>query len=129
MTLNLRADHFTVLTDDLAATEEFYTVLLGFKPGPRPALSMPGIWLYAGNAPILHVVGVETLAKARRGVLDHMAFRSAAPANGVVMKGLIKALDAREIAYRLIQTPEPWQQWQLFFNGPSGEKIEVDFDG
>lgn len=45
------------------------------------------------------------------------------------MDDLIAALKARNIEYRLIKTPEPWQQWQLFFDGPNGEMVEVDFDG
>lgn len=123
MSFNLRPDHFTVLTDDLAATENFYTGLLGFTPGPRPTMSRPGIWLYSADKPILHVMHVDTLPNPRRGVLDHMAFR------GDGMEDLIAALKARGMEYRLIKTAEPWQQWQLFFEGPSGEMVEVDFDG
>lgn len=123
MSFNLRPDHFTVLTDDLAATESFYTSLLGFTPGPRPTMSRQGIWLYSADKPILHVMHVDTLPNPRRGVLDHMAFR------GDGMEDLIAALKARGMEYRLIKTAEPWQQWQLFFEGPSGEMVEVDFDG
>lgn len=127
MSFNLRPDHFTILTDDLAATENFYTDLLGFTPGPRPQMSRPGVWLYMGGKPILHVIKVDTLPDPRRGVLDHMAFRS--EGRGDDMNNLIAALRARGIDYRLIKTPDPWQQWQLFFEGPSGEMVEVDFDG
>jgi catechol 2,3-dioxygenase-like lactoylglutathione lyase family enzyme len=127
MTYNLRPDHFTILTDDLSATESFYTDLLGFTPGPRPTMSRPGIWLYSGGKAILHVMHVDTLPDPRRGVLDHMAFRSDGRGDG--MEDLIAALKARDLDYRLIKTPDPWQQWQLFFEGPSGEMVEVDFDG
>lgn len=122
MPLNLRPDHFTILTDDLKKTQSFYVDLLEFTPGPRPEMSSPGVWLYSGDKPILHVVGVETLPAERRGVLDHMAFR------GDGMKALIDALKQRDIPYRRIKTAEPWQQWQIFFDGPNGEKVEVDFD-
>ena len=123
MPLNLRPDHFTILTDDLDATESFYTGLLGFTVGARPNLSSAGLWLYSGGKPILHVIKVDALPSERRGVLDHMAFR------GDGMEDLIAALKARGMEYRLIKTPEPWQQWQLFFDGPNGERVEVDFDG
>ncbi len=118
----LRPDHFTVLSVDLDATRDFYTELLGLMPGPRPDLSMDGIWLYAGEFAIVHVVRVERLPAERQGVLDHMAFRADS------LEPLIERLDARGIDYRLIRTPAPWQQQQIFFHGPSGEKIEVDAD-
>ena len=127
MPLNLRPDHFTVLTDDLTVTQDFYTRLLGFTPGPRPTMSRPGIWLYSADKPVLHVMHVDTLPDPRRGVLDHMAFRS--EGRDDEMEDLIAALKAQGIKYRLIKTAEPWKQWQLFFEGPSGEMIEVDFDG
>lgn len=122
MSLNLRPDHFTILTDDLAKTEAFYVDLLEFTPGPRPEMSSPGVWLYSGDKPILHVVGVGTLPQERRGVLDHMAFR------GDGMEAFLDKLKARDIPYHRIRTAEPWKQWQVFFEGPNGEKVEVDFD-
>ncbi len=50
-------NHFTILTDDVAATVDFYRDLLGLVAGPRPPFSFPGAWMYSGDAPILHVVG------------------------------------------------------------------------
>ena len=75
MTTILRPDHFTILTDDLSVTEDFYTKLLGFTVGPRPDFKFPGLWLYANDAAILHVMQVDQLPNPRKGVLDHMAFR------------------------------------------------------
>ena len=116
----LRPDHFTILSTDLDATRDFYAEVLDLTPGPRPALSMDGLWLYAGENPILHVIRVDQLPDERGGVLDHMAFRADS------VEPFIARLDAQAIPHRLIRTPEPWQQWQLFFHGPSGEKIEID---
>ncbi len=119
----LKPDHFTVLTDDLAATETFYTELLGFTVGPRPDFSFPGIWFYAGDKAILHVVQRDKMPEARAGVLDHMAFR------GKDINGLLSKLKAAGVDYRVKRLPDPFNDWQVFFHDPNGAKVEVDFDG
>ena len=123
MTTILSPDHFTVLTDDLLVTEDFYTNLLGFTVGPRPEFKFSGLWLYANNAPILHVMQVEKMPNPRKGVLDHMAFR------GKGVNALLAKLKTAGLNYRITRTPEPWNQWQVFFADPNGAVVEVDFDG
>ena len=123
MTTILRPDHFTVLTDDLVATEAFYSNILGFAVGPRPDFKFPGLWFYANEAAILHVMQVEHLPNPRNGVLDHMAFR------GEDINALLDKLTAENLTYRLTRTPAPWVQWQVFFEDPNGATVEVDFDG
>jgi catechol 2,3-dioxygenase-like lactoylglutathione lyase family enzyme len=67
-------NHFTILTDDVDATTSFYGDLLGLTPGWRPTLNFPGVWLYASDQPILHVIGGRPPAELKAGVIDHMAF-------------------------------------------------------
>ena len=38
-------NHFTILTDDVPGTVEFYGRLLGLRDGPRPDLGFPGAWM------------------------------------------------------------------------------------
>lgn len=123
MTTILRPDHFTILTDDLAATETFYSDILGFSVGARPEFQFPGLWLYAGKAAVLHVVLVDELPTPRKGVLDHMAFR------GEGVNDFLAKLKSRSLGYRIVRTPDPWVQWQVFFKDPNGVDVEVDFDG
>ena len=123
MTTILRPDHFTIVTDDLDVTEAFYTELLGFTVGPRPEFKFPGLWFYANEAAILHVVKVEDMPTSRKGVLDHMAFR------GEDINALLGKLTQAGLQYRLSRTPDPWVQWQVFFEDPNGAKVEVCFDG
>ena len=52
----LGMDHFTILTTNAAETVAFYGDILGFAPGPRPAFSFPGAWLYSDGKAVLHVV-------------------------------------------------------------------------
>lgn len=123
VTTILRPDHFTIVTDNLGATEEFYTKLLGLSRGPRPDFKFPGLWLYANEAAVLHVIEVQEMPNPRKGVLDHMAFR------GEGINELLSNLKSAGLQYRIVQTPEPWVQWQVFFKDPNGADVEVDFDG
>ena len=119
----LRPDRFTIVTDDLAVTEAFYTNILRFSVGPRPDFKFPGLWLYANDKAILHVMQVDNMPSPRRGVLDHMAFR------GENINALLRKLTSAGLAYRLKPTPAPWVQWQVFFEDPNGAVVEIDFDG
>ena len=56
MTKILRPDHFTIVTDQLSETKEFYAKFLGFAVGARPNFKFPGCWLYANGAAVLHVI-------------------------------------------------------------------------
>ena len=123
MTVVLHPDHFTIVTDDLSGTEEFYATFLGFSRGPRPDFKVPGLWLYANYLAVLHVIEVEKMPDPRRGVLDHMAFR------GKGANELVEQLRSAGLPYRIIRTPAPWVQWQVFFQDPNGADVEVDFDG
>ena len=115
-------DHFTVLTEDVAATVAFYGDLLGLEAGPRPPFDFPGAWLYAGGRPILHIVGGRPLPDDPQGVLDHMAFSATG------LGETVRRLDARGVAYDLRQLPGGGL-WQLFFLDPSGARVELDFRG
>jgi glyoxylase I family protein len=63
-----------------AALRNFYRDALGLVPGVRPPLRSAGLWLYAGAAPIVHLVelpeqdGAAAPSAAHAG-LDHVALR------------------------------------------------------
>ncbi|MEJ0069241.1 MAG: VOC family protein [Pseudomonadota bacterium] len=114
-------NHFTVLTDNLDSTREFYRDLMGLVEGPRPAFKFPGIWFYAGDNPILHVISGREMPADPAGVLDHMAFTAHdLPATAAKLK-------QRGIGYDLRRLPG-YGQWQLFCRDPSGAVVELDFD-
>jgi len=114
-------DHFTVVTDRLDETRSFYE-RLGLTVGPRPDFPVPGLWLYAGGHPVLHVVEVADMPAVRRGALDHMAFY------GADIVATLTALKDHRVAYRLLRLPRPWSTWQVFFDDPNGAEVEIDFD-
>ena len=115
-------NHFTILTDDVEATREFYCDLLDLHVGWRPPFTFPGLWLYSGETAILHVIGGKTRADLKAGVIDHMAFTATG------LPATAKLLDGRGIEYdlrRLANLPDG--QWQMFFFDPTGARVELDF--
>ncbi len=116
-------NHFTILTDDVEATRDFYCGLLDLKVGWRPNFNFPGLWLYAGKTAILHVIGGKTRAELRAGVIDHMAFTA------TDLPGTAKSLKERGIEYDLRRLANNADgQWQLFCHDPNGARVELDFD-
>jgi catechol 2,3-dioxygenase-like lactoylglutathione lyase family enzyme len=113
-------NHFTILTDDVPRTVEFYQRLLGLTDGPRPSLGFPGAWLYAGGAPILHVIGGRPRDELRAGVIDHMAFT----AHGLA--DTLATLTAYNIEHVCRQQAGSGT-WQVFFFDPNGARVELDF--
>jgi len=113
-------NHFTILTDDVPGTIAFYGDLLGLAAGPRPPFNFPGAWLYAGNTPILHVIGGRSRAELKAGVIDHMAFAASGLAD------TLAKLNARGIAHDCRRLRGAGT-WQLFFHDPNGARVELDF--
>lgn len=76
-----RIDHINLSAAGkrFAALRDFYCDVLGLEAGVRPPLRSKGLWLYAGGAPIVHLVelpahGPEAHGAAPSG-LDHVALR------------------------------------------------------
>src|SRR5258708_7325872 len=113
-------NHFTILTDDVDGTVRFYDALLGLADGPRPNFDFPGAWLYAGDQPILHVIGGRPKAELKAGVIDHMAF------TGRDLSGTLAKLKARGIEHSCRRQVSSGV-WQVFFFDPNGARVELDF--
>ncbi|MEP7328192.1 MAG: VOC family protein [Betaproteobacteria bacterium] len=113
-------NHFTVLTDDVPGTVDFYARFLGLTSGPRPDLGFPGAWLYAGDAAILHVVGGKSRDQLRPGVIDHMAFSASG------LTATVALLEAAELKHAC-RKQSGTGIWQVFFFDPNGARVELDF--
>ena len=114
-------NHFTILTKDVAATQDFYSEILGLKAGYRPPIVRPGAWMYAGDQAVLHVIDPIEMPQNPNGVLDHMAF-SATGVNEVAAK-----LKKRGVPFELSQQGETGT-WQMFFLDVNGAKVELNFE-
>jgi catechol 2,3-dioxygenase-like lactoylglutathione lyase family enzyme len=114
-------NHFTVLTDDLQKSRDFYTNVLGLEEGYRPPLGFPGAWLYSNGHAVLHIIAGRPLPETRGGVLDHMAFSARD------LPAVLEKLKTRGIEYNLRKQNESGT-WQLFCFDPCGARVELDFD-
>ena len=114
-------NHFTIVTDSLEETVQFYQELLGLKSGYRPPMSFPGAWMYCDDEAVLHIMNKGTLPAEKAGILDHMAF-SATDLNGTLAK-----LKSRGLTYDL-RRQQATGVWQLFFHDPNGARVELDFE-
>jgi catechol 2,3-dioxygenase-like lactoylglutathione lyase family enzyme len=114
-------DHYTVLTDDVAATQHFYCDLLGLTVGWRPDFDFPGAWLYAGGHPIVHVVAGRPIPGKTTGAVDHVAFKASG--------------DPAELSRRLtgegikndLRTVVGTGIRQVFCLDPSGVRVELNY--
>jgi catechol 2,3-dioxygenase-like lactoylglutathione lyase family enzyme len=112
-------NHFTVLTEDLEGSLEFYQSVLGLTQGWRPAFPFPGAWLYCGEVPVLHLISGRG-APDGQGVIDHVAFTAAN------LRETISILKSRSVGYTLRRQPGTGE-WQVFCYDPSGARVELDF--
>jgi catechol 2,3-dioxygenase-like lactoylglutathione lyase family enzyme len=116
----LGMNHFTVLTDDVPRTVEFYSRLLGLTDGPRPDLGFPGAWMYAGDEAVLHIIGGKSRDALRAGVIDHMAFTAKGLSDTIAT---LTAYNIEHVCRQQVGT----RLWQVFFHDPNGARVELDF--
>ncbi len=108
---------------DLPAIEKFYGDALGLRRGYRPAFSSPGIWLYDGDDPIVHVNARSAegaiVAEKHNGSIDHVAFRATGAAEfRARLQQLGIAFDEQNIA---------GAGYQIFVRDPVGTLLEFNF--
>jgi len=115
--------HANVRTGDLDRMVEWYGRILGLKTGARPDFDFPGAWLYAGDDPIVHLVGVgRTSAPGPDLQLEHFALGATG------LKQFLAHLDAEGEAYRVGRLPGAnYGEVQVNIHDPDGNHIHVDF--
>lgn len=119
----MQLDHATLRTSDLVGTRAFFMALFDLVDGPRPAAihRIPGCWLYAGDEPVVHLIGGHGAGTGGDG-WDHVGFRLtgyAAFRDKLVQMGIpFGPMDLPDIDER-----------RLFFRAPGGALIEAVFRG
>jgi catechol 2,3-dioxygenase-like lactoylglutathione lyase family enzyme len=118
-------DHVNLRTGDVERMVRFYVDVVGLVPGPRPAFDFTGAWLYAGDRPVVHLVGepgtVSGASPGQRPSLEHFAFAADD------LAGFIARLDAHGIAYRrALQVGGA--RFLVDLRDPDGNRLHVDFD-
>lgn len=118
-----RLDHVNLRTAGLDAMVAWYRRILGLEPGPRPGFSFPGAWLYAGERPLIHLVGTEAAPAADPADLRIEHFALAARD----LPAFLARLEAEGEGYRLRRIPD-FGIVQVNVWDPDGNHIHIDFD-
>ena len=116
-----RLDHVNVRTVRLAGMIAFYRDAMGLKPGPRPAFTFGGAWLYCGDRPIVHLVEVATAPEPVGDLrLEHFAFAA------TDFDGFCRNLEARGVNYRVGKAAD-FPIRQVHVADPDGNHVHIDF--
>ena len=122
-------NHFNIMGSRSIIEEvrDFYVDVIGLSEGWRPDFDFEGHWLYAGDAPILHLMVSEEGAvtddgglSSKTGHLDHIA---------------LTAADLTTVESRLIELGQVYKKkvipgfnvTQLFLHDPIGLGVELNF--
>jgi catechol 2,3-dioxygenase-like lactoylglutathione lyase family enzyme len=113
-------DHFTIWTDDADRTRHFYCDIIGLREGARPNLGFPGIWLYSGDHPVVHVNIGQDVGHKPTGAFDHIAFRGMGDPQPLVERLGREGVDvkAQTVANGIRQ---------VFCADPHGVRVEFNF--
>ncbi len=119
----MHIDHVTIRTRAISQTRDFFVDLFDLAEGSRPQAiqRIPGVWLYANDKPLVHIIGsFGGSAEPQAEAIDHV---------GLKLEGYAefrKKLEARNIAYSTMDLAEI-QERRLFFRAPGGPLLEAVF--
>lgn len=115
-----RLDHVNLRTSKLDAMVEWYGRALGMVSGARPPFPFPGAWLYAGDHPAVHLVGVDDEPAAVEPKIEHFALTATG------LSEFVSNLQDAGIEYRAARVPG-FGILQINLFDVDGNHIHVDF--
>ncbi|MDA1089684.1 MAG: VOC family protein [Proteobacteria bacterium] len=129
--------HCSIRTAKLKETRDFFVDILGMDDGDRPPFDFPGHWLYVGENPVVHLIGIDpddpeglvdylgdqdVGSLGGSGAVDHIAFNSTDPA------ALIALLKENNVPFRQRKVPD-MDLFQIFLEDPNGVTLEINYFG
>ncbi len=115
-------DHVNVRTRNLERMVDWYGRVLGMREGKRPGFDFPGAWLYTGDKPYVHLVGVDRPLPAHQDDLrlEHFALSASG------LHGFLDHLKSESVDCKLVKVPDfPIVQVNIW--DPDGNHIHIDF--
>ena len=128
-------EHFLVAADDIDATRDWYSRVLGMKSGPHPDFGFPVHWMYIGDVDVVHIgpsaktagdIQKKYLGRTSQGggegtgAIDHIAFRATG------LRAMLEHLKREKIGFTQ-RRANGQALFQLFFHDPNGIKIELNY--
>jgi catechol 2,3-dioxygenase-like lactoylglutathione lyase family enzyme len=120
---NLLHINIRVPQAQLAGCRDFYCNVLGLTEGPRPPFESVGFWLYADDAPLVHLVAGAAEMPGRvagHPSLDHVAFSCKG------LRSTLARLNANAVRYSISRVPV-LNLTQVNLTDPAGVGIELSF--
>ncbi len=118
-----KLDHVNVRTAQLDVMIDWYSNVLGLRNGERPHFPFPGAWMYSGDHPCVHLVGVDGNAGAGAETalkLEHFAFAASG------LQAFEARLQSRGQEFRRSELSEAGLV-QINVWDPDGNHIHLDF--
>ena len=118
-----KLDHVNVRTTQLDTMIDWYTDVLGMHKGDRPNFPFPGAWMYAGDAAVVHLIGIDGSPGTGSEVelkLEHFAFSATGRSE------FEEKLKARDQQYRRADITD-FNIIQINIWDPDGNHIHVHF--
>jgi glyoxylase I family protein len=122
----MHLDHVTIRTRNMVAAREFFLQVFDLQEGSRPQAirRIPGHWLYAGDRPLVHIIGTNRPAMPAGAegaeAIDHVGFR---------LEGYTafrSKLERLGIPYSTMDLADIGER-RLFFRTPGGPLLEAVF--
>lgn len=120
-----RIDHINIRANQplLDKLRDFYRDVMGLVEGYRPPFAGFGYWLYAGDAPLIHLY--EALPGRNRpysehGAIDHFAFACGD------RQSMEARLEQMGLCYETKTIPVTGHG-QIFLTDPAGNRVELQF--
>lgn len=117
-------DHVSVVTGNLDEMVAWYEAIVGLRSGPRPDFTFGGAWLYAGDAPVVHLVedtGAVRIGSEAALKLEHFAFKA------TDASAFERTLEESGIQFKKIEVAGAGLV-QFHVSDPDGNHVHVDFD-
>ena len=128
-------DHYSIRTVKLEESKDFYETVLGLTVGDRPPMDFPGYWLYIGDSPVIHLVGVDE--DDPQGLIDYLGDvdLDELDGSGAVDHLAFRASDVQELKGRLDKMKFPYRErtipdmnlHQVFVEDPNNVTVELNY--
>ena len=102
---------------------DFYVSVIGLSEGWRPAVPVPGYWLYLGDRAVVHLVemaGSAPSSSSLPALVDHIAFTC------TDIDGMQAHLKTLNVPFRRQDAPD-FGFSQLVLKDPAGFGVELNF--
>ncbi|MBI9104057.1 MAG: hypothetical protein JEY99_16700 [Spirochaetales bacterium] len=113
-------EHINLKTKNIETLAIWYENILGLKKGYRPPFGVEGIWLYADEIPMIHLLSIPKDLKCESPRMEHFCMR----AEG--LGDFLTTLKKEGISYATQRVPE-LRILQVYISDPDGNNMHIDF--